>query len=559
VATFRSLTAVCEELVRTRSRRALARHVADFLAGIAPEEVGPAVRLFLGQAGRGETGVSGGTLWRVVRRLAGDHAEHTWEGAVDFGEAAARMLAARPDRPEPQPLGIVDVEERVRALATARGAGARAEKERRLADLLDAVTPVEAKYIAKNLLRDMRTGVAEGVVIDALALLTGGDRAAVARAHMLEGDLAAVATRLRTNGSLAPATLTYFRPLRPMLAQTAEDVGSALATFPDGAGVEWKLDGARVQLHRRGGECRLYSRRLADITPSLPDVVSSIVDGLGVPAAILEGEVIPRGPDGRPLAFQELMRRFRRVNEIERLVGEVPVRLHLFDALQLGDEPLIDRPHAERWAALERGRGRLATVGRLVPASAAEGEAFYRRALADGFEGVMVKDLGAPYRPGMRGGGWLKVKRVVTVDLVIVAAEWGYGRRHGWLSNYHLAARDEQTGGLEMVGKTFKGLTDAEFRAMTDRLQAIATHTDGNVVFVEPRVVVEVLFTDLQKSPTYRAGLALRFARIARIRDDKAAADADTIQHLRVLHARQQAGGGHDEGQVDVAARKGRE
>jgi DNA ligase-1 len=231
------------------------------------------------------------------------------------------------------------------------------------------------------------------------------------------------------------------------------------------------------------------------------------------------------------------------VKDVERLAGEVPVRLRLFDALQLGAEPLIDHPYAERWRQLEGARGALETVGRAVPATAAEAEAFYARALADGLEGVMVKGLDAPYTPGVRGRGWLKVKRAESLDLVIVAADRGYGRRHGWLSNYHLAARDEETGRLEPVGKTFKGLTDEEFRTMTERLTALAVGAEGATVFVEPRVVVEVLFSDLQRSPTYRAGLALRFARIARVRDDKTPADADTVQHLRMLFARQQARG----------------
>jgi DNA ligase-1 len=204
-------------------------------------------------------------------------------------------------------------------------------------------------------------------------------------------------------------------------------------------------------------------------------------------------------------------------------------------------EPLVDRPYVERWSALERARGGLETVGRSVPGGAAEGEAFYARALADGLEGVMVKGLALPYMPGVRGRGWFKVKRAESVDLVIIAADRGYGRRHGWLSNYHLAARDEESGRFEPVGKTFKGLTDDEFRAMTERLSPLVVGERGPTVFVEPRVVVEVLFADLQRSPSYRVGLALRFARIARIRDDKSPEDVDTVGHLRSLFARQEA------------------
>jgi DNA ligase-1 len=547
VARFHDLAMLCEGLAKTRSRLALASQVADFLGALAPDEVRPAVRLLLGDAGRDGAAVSGRTLWPVLLRVAAvaEAPANVWDGAVDFGEAAERLLAHRPASPAGPGLGIVEVEERIRRLGAERGSGSRAAKERLLADLLGAMTPVEAKYVAKNFVREMRTGVAEGVLLDALGVLAGGDRAGVARAHMLEGSLPEVAARvLEHRGARLPASaLQYFRPLRPMLAQSAETVTEALTTLDGRAAIEWKLDGARVQLHRRGDVCRLFSRRLQDITASLPDVVEQVTRGLAVPAAILEGEVIPVDAAGTPLPFQELMRRFRRRRDVERLVGEVPVRLHLFDALQVGDQALIDRPYAERWAALEEARGTLATVGRLVPADATEAEAFYARALADGFEGAMVKGLDTLYAPGARGRGWLKVKRATTVDLVVIAADRGYGRRHGWLSNYHLAARDEETGRLEPVGKTFKGLTDAEFRDMTAKLSALAVREEGATVHVEPRVVVEVLFTDLQKSPTYAAGLALRFARIARIRDDKTPADADTIQHLRALYARQRARG----------------
>jgi DNA ligase-1 len=543
VTTFRALAALCECLTRTRSRLELARRVAEFLATLEADEVRPAIRLLLGAAGKGETAVSGATLWPVLVRFvgAGADAEAAWANAVDFGEAAERLLSTRPPH-EPPALSIAEVERRIRALAEERGAGSRARKEARLAQLFAELTPTEAKYVVKNLIREMRTGVAEGVVLDALAQLAAGDRDAVARAHLLEGDLAEVAARVLAGKgtALAPSTLEYFRPLRPMLAQTAESVTEALAGFEGRAAVEEKLDGARVQIHRRGAECRLYSRRLQDLTGSLPDVVERVVGGLGTPAAIMEGEVLPIDAEGRVLPFQELMRRFRRVRDIERLTREIPVRLRLFDVLQREEAPLIDEPYGARWTALEQARGALETVGRVLPASAAEGEAFYARAIADGLEGVMVKGLDAPYAPGSRGRGWLKVKRATSVDLVIVAADRGYGRRHGWLSNYHLAARDEETGRFEPVGKTFKGLTDAEFQAMTERLIALRVSEEGSTVFVEPRVVVEVLFSDLQTSPTYAVGLALRFARIARIRDDKSPADADTVQHLRALFARQQ-------------------
>ena len=550
MTSFREVALLCDALAQIRSRRLLAQRVADFLGGLAEEEVRPAARLLLGQAGRGEIAVSGATLWPVLVRLVG--AEHVparlWDDAVDFGQAVERLLRERRSSPEPPVLSVREVEDRLRALGRERGPGSRARKERLLAELFALLSPVEAKYVAKNLIREMRTGVAEGVVLDALVLLAGGDRRAVERTHQSLGDVAELAARVLAHRgqALPPSPLAYFRPFRPMLAQSAESASEALAAFVGGAGVEEKLDGARVQLHREGPVCRLYSRRLQELTPSLPDVVASVMQHLAAPAAILEGEVVPVDGAGRALPFQELMRRFRRVKDVARLVTEVPVRLALFEALQVGDTSLLDCPYGERWATLEQVRGGLPTVRRLVPEDASAAEAFYGRAIADGLEGVMVKGLAAPYTPGVRGRAWLKVKRATSVDLVVVAADRGYGRRHGWLSNYHLAARDEETGRFEPVGKTFKGLTDAEFRAMTERLSALAVGEEGATVFVEPRVVVEVMFSDLQRSPTYRGGLALRFARITRIRDDKTPAEADTLQHLRTLFARQRAGGGEE-------------
>src|SRR5262245_31374202 len=268
MAAFRALATLCDDLARTRSRRELARRLADFLGALAPDEVRPAVRLLLGQAGRGEAATGAATIWPVALRLAGVDGEgaEAWAGAVDDGEAIERVLAGRPRSEEPPPLSIIDVEDRIRALGAARGPGARALRERLLADMLERLTPREAKYVAKNLVRDMRTGAAEGVLLDALALLAGGDRAGVGRAHQLEGDLAEVASAVlaRPGQPLVPPALVYFRPLRPMLAQSADTVGAALALFGGRAAVEQKLDGARVQLHRRGTDCRLYSRRLQD-------------------------------------------------------------------------------------------------------------------------------------------------------------------------------------------------------------------------------------------------------------------------------------------------------
>jgi DNA ligase-1 len=280
---------------------------------------------------------------------------------------------------------------------------------------------------------------------------------------------------------------------------------------------------------------------MKDITPSLPDVAALVSAHAAADTAILEGEVIPVS-NGHVLPFQELMRRFRRIRNVDEMIAEVPVALFLFDLLYLDGQPLLDLPVHERWEALQAARGGLETVGHILPADPTEAALFYDRAVTAGYEGVMAKALDSLYTPGVRGKGWLKIKHDVTLDLVVVAADWGYGRRHGWLSNYHLAARDAASGELVPVGRTFKGLTDAQFEAMTARLLQIKVGEEGGTVFVRPQVVVEVKFNGIQKSPSYACGMALRFARIVRIRDDKSVNDADTIDTLRALFEKQPAG-----------------
>jgi DNA ligase-1 len=325
-----------------------------------------------------------------------------------------------------------------------------------------------------------------------------------------------------------------------MLAQPAPNVAEAWRMLGERLALEHKIDGARVQIHCTGADVRIFSRALNEITGSLPEVVE-LMQRLGSRRAIFDGEVIAIDPEGRPLAFQEVMRRFGRVRDIERLRVERPVRLFVFDLIGLDGALMIDAPYEERYAAL----GELATsMGisrptRVLPASVSDGNQFYARAIADGYEGIVGKALASLYMPGARGRGWVKIKAARTLYLVIVAADWGYGRRHGWLSNYHLAARDERAGAFVEVGKTFKGMTDDDFRAMTERLVALKTEESGGTVVVRPEVVVEVAYSDIQRSPRYAGGMALRFARIVGVRSDKNAAEADTIAAVAAAFDRQ--------------------
>jgi DNA ligase-1 len=546
---FANLAYLGEQLERTTKRLELAALLADFLRGLSPKEIPPAVRLTIGQVFPEWDGRALNVSWKAVMAVMEGltdaspsvHDEISAQ-AVDGGQAVRMLLEqARRQPPSLPPLTILEVFHTFEDIAETAGKGSRARKEALLQGLLSRATPVEAKYLVKVIYQEMRHGVSEGIMLDAVAKAAGVKTRLVRRANQLWGDLGEVALVALTEGEtgLKKATVRLFRPLKPMLAQTAGDLIEAFERYEGRLALEYKLDGARVQIHRRGDEVRIYSRHLAEVTASLPDVVAEVQDKLAAEEAILEGEAVAVDAQGRPLPFQHLMRRFRRKHAVAATVEEIPIELHLFDALYLNGKTLVDAPCQERWAALEEAAGKLNLVRRLIPKTVEEGEAFAEAAYRDGHEGVMAKDLDSAYTPGVRGKSWLKLKRVLSLDLVIVAADWGYGRRHGWLSNYHLAARDANSGQYLVVGKTFKGLTDAEFQEMTERLQALERSRKGGTVFVQPQVVVEVLFNEIQESRQYRSGLALRFARISRLREDKTPAEADTLQTLRQLYDQQ--------------------
>jgi len=358
--------------------------------------------------------------------------------------------------------------------------------------------------------------------------------AEVRRAMMLRGSLGAVAAAALSGGSAALAGfgLEVGRPVRPMLAASAPSIEDALAKIDGPAAVEWKLDGIRIQAHLSGGNVRLFTRTLDDITARLPEVAAALAR-LPVSAAVLDGELIALREDGRPLPFQDTASR----TATQDAGPAVPLSVFLFDALHLEGADLIDEEDQQRHAALARAVPAELLMPRLVTESVEEATAFFADALAHGHEGVVVKALTAPYAAGRRGAGWIKVKPRHTLDLVVLAVEWGHGRRRGWLSNLHLGARDPATGGFVMLGKTFKGLTDELLTWQTERLLALEERRDSYTVYVRPELVVEIAFDGVQRSPRYPGGLALRFARVLRYREDKTAAEADTIDTVRALGA----------------------
>lgn len=516
---FASLGHLARSLEATPRRLEKRALLAAFLRSLRADEVAPAVHL-------------------VVGRIFAESDER----ALNVGWATLRkaLEAKRQTTLVAEPLSILEVSRTFAAIAAAHGADSVRERRRLLESLLGRADAADRDILLRIVFGEMRIGVNEGVMVEGIADAAGVDAEAVRTALMFLGDLGRVAEIALTAGldGLRTSSLRLLSPVKPMLAEMADDLGDVLQEHGGQTAIEFKLDGARIQIHREGDTVRIFSRRLSDVTESLPEIVA-FARGLPATRFLLEGEVVAVDHAGRPLPFQDLMRRFRRVHDIEAASREIPLRLYLFDLLAVGQETLIDAPYRERWARLESLVTRDVLTPRKVARSTEEIEAMLRQSLEAGHEGVMAKALDSTYSVGKRGKKWFKIKPADHLDLAIVAAEWGSGRRQGWLSNYWLAVRDEATGGFQMIGKTFKGLTDEEFEAMTARMKALATSEERWGFHVRPEVVVEVAYNEIQKSPHYPSGFALRFARIVRVREDKGPEDADTYARLKALYAGQ--------------------
>jgi DNA ligase-1 len=494
-------------VANSSARLAKVERLAACLRRLEPAEVHPAVAFLSGELRQRQIGVG----WAALRDA--------------------------PDPAAAPTLTVAEVDAAFERIGRLAGPGSQAERRRLLGGLFGRATAGEQKFLVGLLSGELRQGALEGVMVEAIARAAEVPAVEVRRALMLRGSLGPVAATALTDGvpGLRRFSLEVGRPLQPMLASTAPTIEAAMERVGEAA-VEWKLDGARVQVHRAGSEVAVFTRTLDDITARVPEVVAAAL-ALPVAAAVLDGEVIALGPDGRPHPFQVTASRVGSRLEVERLAASLPLTVFLFDLLHLDGQDLIDRPGAERATALVVTAPEALRMPRQVTADPAVAAAFLADTLARGHEGVMVKSLAATYEAGRRGAGWLKVKPVHTLDLVVLAAEWGHGRRRGWLSNLHLGARDPDGGGFVMLGKTFKGLTDKLLTWQTERLLELADGpTDGYVVHVRPELVVEIAFDGLQTSPRYPGGLALRFARVLRYRPDKRPEEADTIQTVRALH-----------------------
>ena len=496
----------------TPSRRSKVAEIAGLLRRLQPAEIAIGVAYLAGETKQGRAGIG----YALIQN--------------------ARTGTARDSR-----LELLAVDHALGQIARSAGRGSVAERTRLLTELFAAATDREQSFLVRLLLGELRQGALDGLMIEAVASAANLSAADVRRAAMIAGGIAAVAGPALTTGleGLHAFSIKLFQPLAPMLAQPADDVADALARLPS-ASIEWKLDGARVQIHKAGDEVRVFSRTGNELTAAAAEIVDA-VRALAADTLILDGEAIALNRNGVPYPFQDTMRRFGRVLDIDRMREAVPLSVFFFDCLRLNNVDLVSRAGSERFAAMATVVPRSMTIPRLVTSDLASAQAFYDDAVQRQHEGVMVKAIDALYEPGCRSAAWLKVKRAHTLDLVVIAAEWGHGRRKGWLSNLHLAARDPTTNGFVMLGKSFKGMTDATLKWQTEALLARAVGREEWSVRVRPELVVEVTFNDLQTSSRYPAGLALRFARIKGYRIDKTAEQADTIDTVRAIYENQSA------------------
>lgn len=550
---FKELAELCEKLEATNKRLLMISLVADFLRSLEAQEVEPAVSMILGRPfpkwSQQTLEVSWATLSEIIKCIT----KADWKVFMEaFGKtgdvgSATKILfesskVGKQSTLFERKLTILEVRRSLEAIVETVGYGSREKKERVIEALLSLASPLEAKYLVKIFIGEMRTGFYEGLTEQAVSKAFQIPLEIVQKTCMTIGDVGEVAAIVKTQGKeeLLKIGFRVFRPVKLMLAQMANDVGEALEEHGGETAFEYKLDGARVQIHKRGDDVRIFSRRLTDVTKSLPEIVEKVQENVKAEEVILEGEVIAVDGSGHPIPFQHLMRRFKRIHAIEDIIEKIPVKLYLFDILYLNGESLISVPYVQRRQILAENIGETLLTKQLVTDKVEEAEQFLKEAMEAGHEGLVAKKLDSEYTPGIRGKRWLKIKPVLEpLDLVIVAAEYGYGRRHGWLSDYYLATRDAETGEFLMVGKTFKGLTDAEIIEMTRRLKELAIREEHRRVVVIPKIVVEVLYNEIQKSPKYKCGMALRFARINRIREDKTPEEADTIQMVREIYEKQ--------------------
>lgn len=568
---FIELCKLCEQLEKEASRNLKVNIVADFLRKISSEEVKFAVYFITGKFPSNLLTLNVGysTIYQIIKKLSNISDNQyliEYNKTGDMGETTKKIFEIYPPKTQKtffeQPSTLTEVYEIFQKIAEFTGESARVKKQRLIESFLSKITPLEAKYFIKNLIGEMRHGFSEGLMEEAVAKAFNVELEKIRLASMVTGDLGKVCEILKIFGKdgVEKISLTVFRPIKPMLADLAKNPAEALIRHGGKTSFEFKLDGVRIQIHKKNSNVKIFSRRLKEVTEAFPEIVEKIKHEIKADSFVVEGEIIPATKNGKPLPFQYIMRRYGRVKNLEKTIKNITTTLYLFDLLYLDGEVLIGKPFYERRKKLEEIAPNQMLTPQLITSNPVEAEKFFEEAIKNGHEGLVAKQLESAYTPGIRGKKWLKIKKVLeTLDLVILAAEYGHGYRHDWLSDYYLAAKNLEVkptfekdyvsfadyvekihnDRFKVVGKTFKGLTDEEIKTLTSKLKNLILEKHGRAVIVEPKIVVEVAYSEIQKSSLYSCGYALRFARIVRIREDKTVDEIDTIEKVKEIFEKQ--------------------
>jgi len=520
--------------------------VAAFLKNLDDDELAVASGFIMGDLFSPSMdlvmGVGPSILYEAMARACGCSTERISDMLRATGDPGL-VASAAVDKKKPigfaafikdEPLSIKEVYQRLVAVARASGKGSQDAKVKNLQYLFSQATPLEAQYIARLAIEDMRIGIGEGGVRDAIAQAFSQDASKVERAYNLTNDIGLVAVNAR-KGTLADLNVLINHPIKMMLAQVGEGISASMQELGSAA-IEWKYDGARVQIHKDGKRVRIFSRRLEDVTRSLPEIVR-LAQEVRADKAILDGEVVAIGKDSRPLAFQEILKRFRRKYNVEKQAKETPLHLFLFDLIYLDGQSTVDLPLTRRRELLEGIADPSILADQVISDSVQRAEEIYHQALEKGHEGLILKNSMSVYAPGKRGKNWLKIKPVMeTLDLAVIGAKWGEGRRASFLGSYRLACLDEATSKLQDIGWVATGLTDEALAELTELFRELILVQNGMEVELKPAVIFEVAYEEIQKSQSYSSGYALRFPRLVRVRDDKSLEEADSLERVESLY-----------------------
>lgn len=556
---FKEFAQACRTIENIPGSLDMTEQVAQLLQDVNCDELPVVTHFIMGEVfpawSTEELGIGTSLLYAALSKAAGisvKEIELLVRDTGDIGKTATKALNSKSKGQatfssfveDTQELAILEVFERFKNISKVSGKGSQTTKIKNLQYLFNSSSPDEAGYIARLAIEDLRIGVGEGIVRDAISKAFEVPVSDVERAFMLTNDMGLVAVTTRRGGvdEVTKLNLELKRPIKMMLAQVTPTIENAISEM-ETAAIEWKFDGARVQIHKDGDNITLFSRRLEDVTRSLPDIVSAVKEHVKADSAILDGEAFAVDEEGRPRAFQEILKRFRRKYDVETTAREIPLTLRLFDLVYLNGENLLDKPLTERRAALlgcVENTGSIKVDEQILTSDTEEVNRIYNEALEAGHEGIMIKNPQSPYSPGKRGKNWLKKKPLMeTLDLVVIGAEWGYGRRTNFMGSFNLACHDPDTGRFLPIGKVGTGINDGQLAELTETFSNLIIIESGMEIELKPEVVFEIAFEEIQKSTNYDSGFALRFPRLVNVRDDKSPDEADTLQRIESIYSAQ--------------------